>query len=325
MTLTVSRSTTTARRQRRPGESRSGPARPNGAARRRATCARRRVLERYTDPAGNLHELTAQPGAAGTVLVLDRSARVPAERRLVAHLAADEPVENAALVCALYLEDARRGAGGCRRVREDDMKAQPFAEQDPRAPIHPPQAPVDRRGYRYRIEPRREAASTAQLRWCVRASAHAQPLALSVRDVVARLERYEPVCAVTRDALGRHRAGPGISTTVLRGELRRLEESPILLNRRLRAAVLETMGREGVSMSALATRCGRVKIDRKGHASGETSWLARRLGMLPEAGHSSPTPWIHSDVLALIAREGLGICPRDVEADCHEPWPAGSG
>jgi len=60
-------------------------------------------------------------------------------------------------------------------------------------------------------------------------------------------------------------------------------------------------------------RCGRVKRDRRGNVSGETSWLARRLGLLPEGGERVPTPWIHSEVLALIARRGLGLCPREVE------------
>jgi hypothetical protein len=66
-------------------------------------------------------------------------------------------------------------------------------------------------------------------------------------------------------------------------------------------------------MSEIAIRCGRVKRDSRGNESGETSWLARRLGMLPEGGHETPTPWVHSDVLALIARRGLGISPREVE------------
>jgi hypothetical protein len=30
-------------------------------------------------------------------------------------------------------------------------------------------------------------------------------------------------------------------------------------------------------------------------------------------GKPRPTPWVHSDVLALIARDGLGISPREVE------------
>jgi hypothetical protein len=66
-------------------------------------------------------------------------------------------------------------------------------------------------------------------------------------------------------------------------------------------------------MSAIALRCGRVKRDRRGNVSGETSWLTRRIGLAPEGGSSNPTPWVHSDVLALIARRGLGIEPREVE------------
>ena len=48
--------------------------------------------------------------------------------------------------------------------------------------------------------------------------------------------------------------------------------------------------------------------------SGETSWLARRIGVTPRGRvRPQPTPWIHSDTLALIAREGLGLCPNEVE------------
>ena len=48
-------------------------------------------------------------------------------------------------------------------------------------------------------------------------------------------------------------------------------------------------------------------------SSGETSWLARRIGQTPEAGQDQPTPWVHSDVLALIARDGLAMSPNEVE------------
>ena len=66
-------------------------------------------------------------------------------------------------------------------------------------------------------------------------------------------------------------------------------------------------------MSEIAIRCGRRKVDRRGNLSGETSWLGRRIGQIPEAGQSVPTPWISSKVLALIAREGLGVSPHEVE------------
>ena len=86
-----------------------------------------------------------------------------------------------------------------------------------------------------------------------------------------------------------------------------------MLDRGLRESVLDAVERQGLSMSEIAIRCGRVKLDRNGNESGETSWLARRLGLLPEGGRDAPTPWVHSDVLALIARCGLGISPREVE------------
>ena len=82
-----------------------------------------------------------------------------------------------------------------------------------------------------------------------------------------------------------------------------------------REVVLAHIERDGLSLSEIATRCGRVKRDACGNESGETSWLARRLGLLPEGGKERPTPWIHSDVLALIARRGLGLSPREVEAE----------
>ena len=68
-----------------------------------------------------------------------------------------------------------------------------------------------------------------------------------------------------------------------------------------------------MTMSVIAIRCGRIKRDPNGRESGETSWLARRIGVAPEAGAPRPTPWIHTDVLALIARDGLGIAPAEAE------------
>ena len=68
-----------------------------------------------------------------------------------------------------------------------------------------------------------------------------------------------------------------------------------------------------IAMSEIALRCGVVQRDRRGNLSGETSWLARRIGVMPEGGRAEITPWVHSDVLGTIAREGLGISPREVE------------
>jgi hypothetical protein len=95
-------------------------------------------------------------------------------------------------------------------------------------------------------------------------------------------------------------------------------ESPLVLNRRWRERVEHAVADWGLSMSEIALRCGRVKRDKRGKESGETSWLARRIGQLPEAGAEHPTPWVHSDVLALIARDGLGVSPHEVEVPCQE-------
>ena len=157
--------------------------------------------------------------------------------------------------------------------------------------------------------------SIPELRWSRRApgSEQGETQPVSMREAVARLESYEPVRTLTQRALMQHDGDGEVSTAVLRVELMRIQESPIVLNRGLREAVLAAVERQGLSMSEIAIRCGRIKRDSAGNESGETSWLARRLGLLPEGGREAPTPWIHSDVLALIAREGLGISPREVE------------
>jgi hypothetical protein len=99
----------------------------------------------------------------------------------------------------------------------------------------------------------------------------------------------------------------------LRGELERVSLSPIVLNRGLREAVERALAGGEVTMSEIAIRCGRLRRGERGAVSGETSWLGRRIGQVGEAGRSQPTPWIHSDVLALIARRGLCLSPNEVE------------
>jgi hypothetical protein len=65
-----------------------------------------------------------------------------------------------------------------------------------------------------------------------------------------------------------------------------MDVSKIVLNRGLRQAVLAAAAAQGLSMSEIAVRCGRVKHDSKGKESGETSWLARRLCPRSSAGRS---------------------------------------
>jgi hypothetical protein len=303
------------------------------------------ALTRYTDHRGRLREILALRGYDSSVLVVDCDAFSRGDRRLVAHLAADEPFENARLVCRDYLRDPR--AHRCRRLAPDDLLTAPFSEvcddedwgaehygaedwgaedwgaenwgaEDwgalDRLPVQST-ALLDRHGRRHRIEPFAAGLSIPELRWCRRAPApEIDPQPESVRDVVACLESYEPVRALTTRALMRHRENPAVSVSVLRCELQRLDASRIVLNRGLRRAVLHAMRTQGLSLSEIAYRCGRVKRDGKGNCSGETSWLTRRVGISPEGGSDGqPTPWIHSEVLALIARDGLGISPREVE------------
>jgi hypothetical protein len=136
---------------------------------------------------------------------------------------------------------------------------------------------------------------------------------LSLREVVGRAESYEPACSITREALVRHRHDAHVSVSTLAAELRRVETSPIVLNRALRESVLRALERDGLTLGEIAIRCGRIKRDGRGRASGETTWLARRVGLARDARKREPSPWIHSDVLALISRTGIGVSPREVE------------
>jgi hypothetical protein len=253
--------------------------------------------------------------------VIDRDATTLGDRRLLAHLAADEPAENAEIVCRDYMRDpdGRR----CRPVTAEDLRTAPFsgrsAEREPEpecAPAPPPETADlrDSRGARHRLEVFDAPDMTIpELRWRRRGGPEDEARPEGVRDVVACLESYEPVRAITAAAIERHRNDPELSVAALSAELRRMDSSRIVLNRGLRRAVQGAMRTQGISLSEIAFRCGRVKRDGKGKSSGETSWLSRRVGIAPEGGGGEPTPWIHSDVLALIARRGLNISPREVE------------
>lgn len=295
------------------------PRPPAGAkpSRRRDQTVAARPLATYVDGGGRHRELLTLPGHGGSVLVLDRDAATLCDRRLVAHLAADEPQENAALVCRRYLEDA--GGRWCRRVQPGDLLVDPLPE-DSRVPVTPGMRGsadhlVDGDGHAYSIDLLPGERSTAQLRWCRRSpQAGGSPSErVALREVVAAFESYEPMCTLTRQAIARHREDSDLVVTRLRSELERLYASPVVLNRGLREAVLHAIDRRGLSMSEIALRCGMVKRDRRGKAGGETSWVARRIGLMPEGGEKAITPWVHVDVLAVIAREGLGVSPREVE------------
>ncbi|HUB73727.1 MAG TPA: hypothetical protein VL979_06800 [Solirubrobacteraceae bacterium] len=300
-----------------PAPCRARTPRPSAGRARRA--GYERLLGAYAERPEDPRELVLC-GAGGRLLV-DRSSRTRGDQRLLAELADDEPLENAEAICRQYLAEPPARRRGCRAptaenaaaAGSDDLlglaDAAAGLDGDPLAA-----APLRGRRGRFSLELRHGAMSIPELRWCRRAwrcASQATPVCL--RDVVAELESYDPACAITAGALLDHTGREDTSTVTLQAEYKRLRNSPIVLNRALREAVLAALEREQLSMSEIAIRCGRVKRDRRGNRAGETSWLARRLGLLAEAGRDTPTPWIHSDVLALIAREGLGLSPREVE------------
>ncbi|HXB14644.1 MAG TPA: hypothetical protein VNV44_02760 [Solirubrobacteraceae bacterium] len=253
--------------------------------------------------------MVVRADGTGGRLVIDRDL-LDGGQRLLARLSADEPIENAALICAHYLEappERRR----CRPpARHDELPASPSRGRP--ADTGDWSVTTDGSLHALRAVPCR--MSIPELRW-TRAGArgNGEPAPVSLRSAIALLESYEPFCTYTREAIARHDRDNALSTSVIRTELARVLRSPIVLNRGLREAVMARISCEEMTMSEIAIRCGRLKCDAKGNRSGETSWLARRIGLLPEGGQSAPTPWVHTDVLALIAREGLGIAPREVE------------
>jgi hypothetical protein len=281
-----------------------------------ATPRRRRTrrLRRYEDPAGRVREIVCREGAAGSLLVIDCDLARDGEPRLLAHLGADEPPENAALVCEHYLRDGVGVGVRCRALTAQDIVTPPSYEAGPW--LADAVSPSDDLGPDLPFRLRRVCGemSIPALRWTrvERPDASRQSV-VSLREAIAELESYEPMRSLSVRALATAGEDPCVSTVTLACELERVLESSIVLNRGLREATLCRVRRDRVSMSEIAIRCGRVKRDSNGKLSGETSWLARRLGLLPEGGYQKPTPWIHSDVLAVIARQGLGIAPREVE------------
>ena len=139
--------------------------------------------------------------------------------------------------------------------------------------------------------------SMLELRW------HQAEQPVTLRTVVGAAGRYEPARTLTREAISD--APHGVSVATLRMELRRILDGNIVLNWQLREMVLSS----GQSLNEIAIRCGRLRKEGLTGA-GDTSWLQRRIGVMPEGGHSVPTPWVHIDTLALIAVEGLGVSPE---------------
>jgi hypothetical protein len=263
-------------------------------------------------------------GSGSGILVIDRDQLTLCDQRLIAHLAPDEPAVNADVVCALYMQSPEPCR--CPRVTTTDLNATPMSELEGQAEDRQTDRasgatspPIEARlqdadGNSYRLERVDSRMCIPELRWRRHGPQHYPSVeTLSVRDTVAALQSYAEVRRITAEAICRHHDDERLSVVRLSTELERLNESPYVLNCGLRKAALQAVAEERVTMSEIALRCGRVKRDSRGGVSGETTWLARRLGLVGERGACAPTPWIRSDVLALIARQGLGIAPREVE------------
>lgn len=271
-------------------------------------------LGRYTCAEGQSRRLVAVRRPDESVLVLDCLSRdAQRDARVLARLARDEPFRNARLVCEMYLADERKGR--CRRLTGEDlaptdgfsplMSVGEFVSRDTRL--------LDSRGRLYAIRVV-NGDGEPQLRWtrCATPTATESFATVTLREVIGALEDYEPARTITTHALSANGDGERAGVACLRQEAARIADSPIVLNRRLRE-VVQTRVTAGLSMSEIALRCGRAKRGPRGSVCGETGWLARRIGQIPESGETQPTPWVHSDTLALIAREGLGVSPNEVE------------
>lgn len=316
----VRRSTASSRPPRRGEVDRAEVSTPVSSCRasRRRSGRASRVLASYVDELGRPRDIVSCGAAHGSRLVIDRDRLTSGDRRLVAHLGADEPEENARIVCDLYMGDDRKR---CRPATMEDLHRPTPTGLDGRHFTASKSSGIshggelrDAAGNRYRLAPVAMRISIPELRWCRTGGtddAAEQPV--SVRDAIGALQSYEPIRALSAAAIERHAEDRSVSVTALDIELERLNASRTVLNRGLRETVLRAVERGEVSMSEIALRCGRVKRDRRGVCSGETTWLARRLGLVCEGGAAVPSPWVHSDVLALIARRGLCIAPREVE------------
>lgn len=286
----------------------------NRQARRQAcqTATDKQRLGTYTDTRGRPREIVCHPGAHGSTLVIDRAANTRTDQRLVAHMAADEPPENARILCALYLNDYQ--GRHCRRVGPTDFHQPPLiAQKIEHTTTPPPEEIIDRDGCVYRLGTPPNCDPPTPLGWWRLCPNHDRPEPVSVRELIGRLESYEPARTMTLQAIAT--AKQGVSVRALQTQLESVCNGKKILNRALREAVLNAIEKDNTSMNEIAIHCGRVRREQNGRENGETSWLARRIGQLPEACGSTPSPWIRSDTLALIARKGLGINPCEVELE----------
>jgi len=177
-------------------------------------------LGRYTDHnSGATREIVCVPGAGGSRLVVDRDALTGGDGRLVAHLASDEPPENDRIVTEVYIADDSKG--NCRPVEAEDLELTPYTSSSPSTDCEasPDTELIDSDGVVYRIQETSEDGSFPELRWTSSTGSTGQeePIAVTLRDVVARLEDYEPARTITSTVLTVHHDNRCLSTGRLQG------------------------------------------------------------------------------------------------------------
>lgn len=268
------------------------------------------ALSSYRDPVRAVRREIVQHERSDSARVLiDQIASDGADARLIAVLAADEPPENAVLMCGLYLRDPTRGR--CRLACPEDLQVSAPLTNEATALREPPDKLLDNQGRVYRLVAMdHRSRPQLQLRW-TRARPGSAPETVTLRAVVGAIEAYEPARSMTEQALCQQQLVGELSTERLRNELSTLSASTIVLNRGLREAVLRRVA-AGESPRAMAERCGHLRDGGEARPSGDPSWLMRRIGLMPPSGSEAPTPWVSLDVLEVIACEALGVHPSEV-------------
>jgi hypothetical protein len=268
--------------------------------------SRQEPLARYTTEDGVRREIITCPGAEDRTLVIDRDTRKH-DTGLIAALAPDEPTDNALLLARMYVADTT--GRYCRALERADLlgpgEEPSSAGRDQRRLL--PESLTDRRGNTYRIVETMTGAGTVQRAWTRLTPGETPPRRVSLRQVVGAMEDYQPAVATTERAVAIER-----STARLARELERLRRSPIVLNRRLREAVLAALARDDLGLGEVAIRCGRTERCGDGGRCADGVWVARRIGLMPEGGKAEPSAFIDSRLLALIAR-AVGLDVVDVE------------
>ena len=173
---------------------------------------------------------------------------------------------DARIVCARYLAERRAPVPARSRRRAGRPAGSPFADPEPDAPTRcaAARALVDEAGRRHRLAAVTTTVLTIPAPLLATARRRHGPAELvRVLDVTEDLQAYEPVRTLSAEAVARpsrRRAGLG---AVLRAELAR----PPRAHRPqppARERVAQSLVRDGLSMSGVTLRCGRVDATGEG-------------------------------------------------------------